>query len=474
MNYFDTSSRLSDHFGSTESTIAAIATPRAASAIAVIRLSGSDAVQIMRKLFKPTGKNISFPTKPREMTLGFIHNPDLNRNLDQVNMAFFPAPNSYTGEDMIEIYCHGGILVSKEILDLLLSHGASLAQPGEFTLRAYLFGKLDLTQAESVLDIINARNRTFLDSAVRQLGGALSSPIASARNRLIDILAQIEVAIEYPDDNTPQLSKELLYNNIQDILSFLNNLVSMANSDRVSNEAVKVVIVGKPNAGKSSLLNRFLGYDRAIVSNIPGTTRDFIGDSFSSCGLDFYVLDTAGITTSSDIIESEGILRTINLIKHADVTVALFDGSAQWSSDDNYVIDSVKNAELLISVVTKCDLQRRLELSFIKSHFPNQSPIFCSSLTGEGISALKDTIVSLAESFYSLSPDSIIINTRHKMLLDSSILSLSNCLANLNSVPDDILSIDINNAADSLGKIIGKQTSEDVLISIFNNFCVGK
>jgi len=474
MSHFNDISCLSNNFGSIESTIAAIATPRASGAIAVIRLSGSDAVQITRNLFKPAGKNVSFPTNPRQMTLGFIHNPDLNRILDQVNIAFFPAPNSYTGEDMIEIFCHGGLLVSKEILDLLLSNGASLAQPGEFTLRAYLHGKLDLIQAESILDIVNARNRTFLDSAVSQLCGSLSRSIDSARNSLIDILAQIEVAIEYPDDLTPQLSRDILKNNINDILSILNNIISNSESSLFSNDAPKIVIVGKPNSGKSSLMNRLLGYDRAIVSNIPGTTRDFIGDSFSTSGLDFLVLDTAGITSSSDIIESEGIRRTFDLIKHADITIALFDGSAEWSSDDDFVVDSLKDSSLLIPVVTKSDLQRALDLSIISSRFPHHAPIFCSSLTGEGISPLQNAIASYAESMFLFSSDAIILNTRHKKLIKSAVLSLSNCISNLDSVPDDILTIDIKDAADSLGKIIGKQTSEDVLVSIFSNFCVGK
>ena len=409
------------------------------------------------------------------MTLGFISDPKDGRRVDQATIVFYPAPNSYTGEDVIEIFCHGGLLVTREILDLLSAAGASPAQPGEFTCRAFLNGKLDLAQAESVLCVVNARNRNYLDAAVRQLDGSLSSPVKSLRRKLIDLLANIEVAIEFSDDHSSQFSREDMQAIILGAIDGLNNIINSADSVRLSNDSLKVAIIGKPNVGKSSLMNRLLGKDRVIVSDIPGTTRDLVGDYIAIGGFDFLLMDTAGITVSENTIEAEGVRRTHTFLKSADIVLALFDGSCSWSSDDDSVLEAIETASsFCLPIVTKYDLQRCLDISLLSARFASSQPTFVSSLTGEGLKSLYDRLNEFADSRSRFSPDSIILNLRHRSLLDAALSSLSHCIKNVFSVPDDILAIDIKEAADSLGKITGETTSEDVISSIFENFCVGK
>ncbi len=461
-------------FGSPENTIVAIATPKAAGALAVIRVSGTKSIDILRNIFSPFNKDSVFPPEPRKITLGYIKNPSSGRFLDQVNIAFFPSPNSYTGEDVLEIYTHGGALVPSSILDLVISCGATLAQPGEFTLRAYLNKKMDLSQAESVLNIINSRNRSFLDASLRQLDGSFGEIIKKCRSKLINLLSRIEVAIEYPDDYSDLLSNHEITSILCPLVNELDNLIKNADSSNISNDPLKVAIVGKPNVGKSSLMNRLFGSDRVIVSDTPGTTRDVVSERIPIEGFDFLVFDTAGITNSTDKIESEGIKRTFGSINSADIVLALFDTSSPLNEDDNSVIFACKSVMRYEPLLTKSDLQSNLDLSALKAALGVSDFISCSSISGDGISTIRSVLSGFASSHFSYSDDAFFVSTRHRTLIASTIESLNNALSNADSVSDDIITIDIKEAADSLGKITGETTTEDVITTIFENFCVGK
>jgi tRNA modification GTPase len=474
MKYNNNYSDLINDFGGPENTIAAIASPLATGAIGVIRISGSKTIAVISNIFSFANKNVVFPPIPKMMTLGFIHDPNDGRRIDQVEIVYYQAPNSYTGEDVIEIFCHGGLLVMREIYDLLVYFGATPAQPGEFTCRAFLNGKMDLVQAESVLDVINARNRGYLDAAVRQLDGSLSNPVSELRRKLINILAQIEVAIEYSEDSTPQMSRREIKDIVCDVIAGLKKIVDTSDSARLSNEGLKVAIIGKPNVGKSSLMNRLLGKDRVIVSDIPGTTRDLVGDYIAIGGFDFLLMDTAGITVSEDTIEAEGVRRTHAYLERADIVLCLFDGTSNWSDDDDAVLEAIRHSKQCIPVLTKSDLLRYLDISCLANIINPFSPVATSSFTGSGIPELIERLSELANSNPRISTDAVILHHRHRVLLNSAVSSLSSCIESVFSVPDDILSIDIREAACYLGKITGEITVDDVINTIFSDFCVGK
>lgn len=464
-----------DTYGSPDDTIVAIATARGTGAIGIIRISGPHSKKIISAIFKPI-TNPRFTPQPRVMTLGHIVDSDSGCFIDQVMISFFASPNSYTGENVFEIFCHGGILVTREILSLVIKQGARLAHPGEFTCRAFFNGKMNLTQAESVLDIVNAHNRAFLEAAVKQLAGTLGESLKKQRDRLVALLAGIEVAIEYPEEQIDRISASSIKKTVDDVITELNRIIEKSDSVRLSNEGIKVAIIGKPNVGKSSLMNRLLGHDRVIVSDVPGTTRDLVGDWISSGGIDFLIMDTAGITKTDDKIESEAINRTFSFLNSTDIVLALFDGSSFWTVDDDNVASIAKNNKSfdLIPVITKSDLDINYDTNKHLNILFDTSIVSTSAKTGSGITALFDRLVEIGLSKNPDTSDAFILHSRNRDLLRETVNSLEECLKNLETVPIDILSIDIRDAVDALGKITGEQTTEDILASIFNNFCVGK
>jgi tRNA modification GTPase len=463
-------------FGDPDDTIAAVATPRGSGAVGIIRISGPDAVSVVEQLFSSsaTPAPVPFPPPPRFLSLGFIADPKSGSAIDQVLLAFFPAPNSYTGDDVFEIYCHGGALVTREILSASVAAGARPALNGEFTCRAFLNGKLDLTQAESVNDIISSRNRRFLQSAVNQLSGSFGREIKKLRSKLVDALASIEVVLEYPEDNIDESDKTVFLSILTEVVSELRNIMDSSRSARISNEPLNVVLIGKPNVGKSSLLNRMLDRDRAIVSDIPGTTRDVVSDLISTHGLDFLICDTAGITKTKDVIESIGIEKSIKASQSADVVIAVFDGSANFDDNDAETISIAFNAPFSIAVINKSDLEHSFDVHSINSAFPKDRIISASAKTGDGISDVYESLLGHSENLFSFSADAPIINERNKISLLQSISSLEDCISNVNSAPDDILCVDLRAAIDQLGLITGENATDDILASVFANFCVGK
>ncbi|HOY61652.1 MAG: tRNA modification GTPase MnmE [bacterium ADurb.Bin236] len=461
-------------FGDPDDTIAAVATPRGSGAVGIVRISGPDAVSVVAKLFSPASPSAPYPPPPRSLSLGLISDPASGSVIDQALVAFFPAPNSYTGDDVLEIYCHGGSLVTREILSAAVSAGARPALNGEFTCRAFLNGKLDLTQAESVNDIISSRNRPFLLSAVNQLSGFFGKKIKTLRSRLVDTLASIEVVLEYPEDNIDNPNRTALLSVLRDSVSELRNIMGSSASAHISNEPFNVVLIGKPNVGKSSLLNRMLDRDRAIVSDIPGTTRDVVSDLISTHGLDFLICDTAGITKTKDIIESIGVKKTIQASQRADAIIAVFDGSSDFDVNDSETISIASIAPFSIAVINKSDLAQSLNTDSIYSAFPKHRIISASAKTGDGIPAVYEALLAHSEELFSFSADAPIINERNKISLLQSISSLEDCLLNVDSAPDDILCVDLRAAIEQLGLITGENATNDILASVFANFCVGK
>lgn len=438
-------------------TIAAIATPPGEGAIAMVRISGTDALGIVHSIFHPSSKAAGIT--PRIATYGRIQ--DGSETLDQVLVTLFKAPASFTGEDMAEITCHAGILLSARILELVLRSGARAATAGEFSQRAFFNGKIDLTRAEAIMDIIRARTPLALRAAALQLDGRLGSEILTLRGQVMEIVAHIEAWIDFPEEGINPATGRMLAEKISSTLAQTRNLLSTADEGRVLREGVRVAIVGKPNAGKSSLLNRLLGMDRAIVSEIPGTTRDTIEESAILHGILFRLTDTAGLRETADPIEREGVARTSRAIEGADIILHVVDCTESES------ITPVHEGEILL--LNKSDL--------LPSGSSRPSRGICiSSLTGEGLEDLVEAMIQATGIQHLSSGDSLAaINARHKSLLEATRSALEAALLLVrDNAPPELPAIELRSALDTLGQIVGTTDTEDILGEIFGRFCIGK
>jgi len=436
-------------------TIAAIATPPGEGAIAMVRISGPDALFVVERIFKAAGK----PSEPRRATFGKIH--DGEEILDQVLLTTFRAPASFTGEDMAEITCHGGILLAARILEAVLRAGARAAEAGEFSQRAFFNGKIDLTRAEAIMDIIRARTAPALRAAALQLEGRLGSEILSLRDAVLEVVAHLEAWIDFPEEGIDPATGSLLLGKINSALERTEKLLSTADEGRILREGIRVAIVGLPNAGKSSLLNRLLGMDRAIVSEIPGTTRDTIEESACLRGVLFRLTDTAGLRETNDPVEREGVARSGRAMESADLVLHIFDASATTPPAP------LNEREILVA--NKCDL-------LPSGSFKHTGAIPVSSLTGEGFDALLDAMTSANVSKHAGTGDSLAaINARHKALLESTATALR-AAAELvrTSAPPELAAVELRSALDTLGRIVGATDTEDILGEIFSRFCIGK
>ena len=436
-------------------TIAAIATPPGEGAIAMVRISGPDAAPILARIFKSSVKTPA----PRQATFGKIHDGD--EVLDQVLVTTFQAPASFTGEDMAEITCHGGILLAARILETVLRSGARAADAGEFSQRAFFNGKIDLTRAEAIMDIIRARTAPALRAAALQLEGRLGKEIMALRDTVLEVVAHIEAWIDFPEEGIDPATGRHLLAKINAALERTQRLLSTADEGRVLREGIRVAIVGLPNAGKSSLLNRLLGMDRAIVSEVPGTTRDTIEESACLRGILFRLTDTAGLRETNDPVEREGVARSGRAMESADLVLHIFDASATTPPAP------LNDREILVA--NKCDL---LPTESLK----HTGAIAVSSLTGEGFDALLDAMTNANGSKHAVTGDSLAaINARHKALLESAATSLR-AAAELvqTSAPPELAAVELRSALDALGRIVGATDTEDILGEIFSRFCIGK
>lgn len=460
-----------------EDTIAAIATPPGDGGIAIIRISGPKSTEIIKLIFKTehrdTGKaSIEY----HRLYHGRIIDYKTNDIVDDVLCVFMKSPNSYTGENVVEIHSHGGHLVPKKILGMLFSLGIRPANPGEFSLRAFLNGRMDLAQAEAVSDIINARTDEALKQAELQLEGILSDRICEFKDTIIDILAEIEAQVDFPEEDLDPIVKSSLYNRTNDLIKDLTALLKTYEEGRIIKYGIRTAILGKPNVGKSSLLNRLLMKDRAIVSHLPGTTRDFIEESIDIRGLPLVLVDTAGIRVTVDEIEHAGVRIARKQADEAELLLIVLDGSTQLEQDDTEVLKH-KNGKKSLIVVNKSDLGLKLSPDTLSALIPENRIVYTSAKSGTGIEELKDVVKELLTGGISIKDRTEIIITelRHKLALENAGSRLYSFLELLNKGESpEFLAIDLRSALDSLGEITGEITTEEILGRIFSKFCIGK
>jgi len=456
-----------------DDTIAAIATPLGEGGLAVVRLSGPQALTIADRGFVPVGKHSLRATAAMTHTIHYGKIVRGGTTIDEVLLAVLRAPRTFTREDTVEITCHGGILPAKLVLDALLKNGARAAEPGEFTRRAFLNGRLDLAQAEAVVDLIHARTELSLMAANEQLAGKLSQRINELRDEMMKTLAHIEAHIDFPDEDISPDTQDQLLERLDRGVAFMDELLRTASEGQILRRGIRAAIVGRPNAGKSSLLNQLLGHDRAIVSAIPGTTRDTIEETANIRGLPVVFIDTAGLREARDEIEQEGIRRSRESLGRAEFILHVLDASESLTpADEKYLAEFAGKKRIL--VMNKVDLPRKLELP---PEFQAASPVVeVCCLGGQGIEALKDVIKELAWSGeITAGMLQVMINSRHQDALNRARAAAQRTLDVLRAGETlELAAGELRIAANAVGEIVGKTTTEDLLDSIFSQFCIGK
>jgi len=455
-------------------TIAAPATPWGYGSIGVIRLSGPRSLEIARLIFRTSRRREHFVS--HKLYHGDIVSPETGAVLDEVLLCFMAKPHSYTGEDTVEINCHGGPLIIESILHAVTFLGARLAEPGEFTKRAFLNNRLDLSRAEAVLDIIQAKTEKGLSAAVNRLKGSLARETEAIRDTLLDILAVLEASIDFSEEDIPETQLPQITAKLEACLGRVSHLLATFRNGRINQEGLRVLIVGKPNAGKSSLLNALLGAERAIVTPIPGTTRDFIEESIRIGGIPVALIDTAGIREAADMIEEQGIARVWQKLQDADVVLLVFDGSRNLDADDRLILEKTKNKERVIVVINKEDLPLRCDITDLLKERPLLKPIPISAKFKTGLSNLKDEMSRLtATPEVAACEDVRIANVRHFRALSETAEFLTRGRDNLLAgMPPEIVSVDLRDALRQLDEIGGRTLPEAILDRIFSTFCIGK
>jgi tRNA modification GTPase len=454
-------------------TIAAIATVLGEGGISIIRVSGEKSLSIINTIFKGKKSKISEDMKPYTMRYGFIIEQETGDILDEVIVSYMKGPRSFTAEDTVEINCHGGIIATKRILEEVIKCGVRLAEPGEFTKRAFLNGRIDLSQAEAVIDIIRAKTDISMKLAVQQSKGRLSNQIGSIRNRMLELIAHIEATVDYPEDDLEEVTSDKAISDIKSILEIINNILTTADEGKIIREGLNVVIVGKPNVGKSSLLNSLVMENRAIVTEIPGTTRDVIEEYINIDGIPIKIIDTAGIRETKDIVEKIGVEKSKEKINESDLIILTLDMSRQLDDEDREIIDYIKDKKYII-LLNKVDLPIKINKDdIINLNFDYVIEI--STKTGYGLDKLKECIKNLFFKGDIKSENFVITNSRHKEVLIRAKESCTQAIDALeNTLAIDLASIDIRNAWYCLGEITGDSLSENIIDKIFSEFCLGK
>jgi tRNA modification GTPase len=464
-----------------DDTIAAIATPLGEGGLAVIRVSGAKAFEIADACFRPSRSKGSKPSEVPSHTLHHGHVVRDGQAVDEVLLAVMRAPRTYTCEHTIEISCHGGLLPAKAVLDTMLAAGARLALPGEFTKRAFINGRLDLAQAEAVADLIHSRTELAMRAAGEQLAGKLSQRINKLRDDLIKTLAHIEAHIDFPDEDISPDTREKLVERLAGGLAFMDELLRTANEGKLLRRGVRAAIIGRPNAGKSSLLNQLLGHDRAIVSHIPGTTRDTIEETANIRGVPVVFIDTAGLREAGDEIEIEGIRRSRETLSRAELILHVFDASEPLTAEDEKFLNEFSDKKRIL-VRNKTDLPVKLGLPVGTPNIQHSTSniqgaaVDVSCATGQGIEALKDAIKGLVWSGQvNAEMLEVMINSRHQDALSRARQAVELTIAAIRSdLSLELVALDLRIAVNAVGEIVGKTTTEDLLDSIFSQFCLGK
>lgn len=453
-------------------TIAAIATAMSSSGIGIIRISGDESVEIVDRIFsmKNEKKLSDMPTH----TIHYGHIKDGDEVIDEVMVVLMRAPKSYTKEDTVEIDCHGGVYVMKRVLETVIKYGARPAEPGEFTKRAFLNGRIDLAQAESVIDIIHAKNEFALKSSEQQLSGSLSIEVKTVREKLLHEIAFIESALDDPEHISLDGYPETLHGIVEAAEKEIQKLLANSDNGKILKEGISTVIIGKPNAGKSSLLNTFVGEERAIVTDIAGTTRDVLEEQINLNGIILNMIDTAGIRETDDVVEKIGVDRAKKYLNEADLVIYVVDTSTQLDENDYEIMDLLKDRKAII-LLNKSDLTPVTDGGSIRQHL-DKKMIAVSAKEQTGIEELEETI---REMFFTgevtFNDEVYITNIRHKTALQEALNSLNLVVQSiLDGMPEDFYSIDLMNAYEELGSIIGEAVEDDLVNEIFSKFCMGK
>lgn len=457
----------------TSDTIAAIATALTNSGIGIIRVSGNEAFDIVDRIFRPKNKRKKLKEE-KTYTVHYGHIQDGDEIIDEVLAIIMRGPHSYTDEDTVEIDCHGGVLVMKKILETVIKYGARMAEPGEFTKRAFLNGRIDLSQAEAVIDVINSKNNYALKSSVSQLSGSMSKKVKELREKLLFEIAFIESALDDPEHISLDGYPEKLKVTVNDMQEELNRAISTFDSGRVLSEGIRTVILGKPNAGKSSLMNVLVGEERAIVTDIAGTTRDTLEENIRLHGISLNIVDTAGIRETEDVVEKIGVDKARANADDADLLIYVVDGSCPLDENDYQIMNLIEGRKSIV-LLNKTDLEMVLTPEEIKEK-TGKEVVAVSAKEQRGIDLLEEKIKELFLSGeIDFNDEVMITNVRHKTAMSEALKSLSLVKQSIeDQMPEDFYSIDLMNAYEQLGTIIGESLEDDLVNEIFNKFCMGK
>lgn len=454
-------------------TIAAISTATGEAGIGIVRMSGEDSVEIAEKVFRHIGNKNLTEIKNRMMSYGHIIDEN-EKVIDEVLIVKMMAPNTYTRENMVEIYTHGGIISVRRVLNLLLDNGARIAEAGEFTKRAFLNGRLDLSQAEAVIDIIKAKTDESFDQSIKQLEGSLTGIITEISDEVTKMMGIIIANIDFPEDDVEEYQYETLLNDAKKVKENINSLIEGSSRGRLLRDGINTVILGKPNVGKSSLLNAMLRYEKAIVTDIPGTTRDIIEDYVNLDGILLKITDTAGIRETEDKVEAIGVSRAVKSIEGADLVIAIFDGSEKFDENDEEILKLLEGKKSIV-LVNKADLESKNTDEELKNFFGNRDYMNVSIKKGTILdieNKIKDMFFSgdlkAKEEFY-------INNLRHVRALKEAVKFIDSAIEGLETREFlDCIEVDLRGALDELGNITGETTTEDILDKVFSEFCIGK
>lgn len=456
-----------------EDTIAALSTPYGTGGIGVIRVSGESVFDISAKLFNSSKAMEDIPS--HTVSYGKITDPETKEMVDEVLLLKMKKPNTFTREDVVEIHCHGGIVVINRVMELLFKYGARPAEAGEFTKRAFLNGRIDLSQAEAIIDLINSKTVESSRAAVSHLEGRLSNKLKLLREDLVELLAHIEVTVDYPEHDIEEITGEKVYEGLKQIRAELADLAKTFDRGKLLREGINIVIAGKPNVGKSSLLNQLAGSSRAIVTDIPGTTRDIIEEYVNIKGIPAKITDTAGIRNTRDVVEKIGVDKAYRAIEAADLIVMVIAADTGILKEDEEILQSIGGRKSLI-LINKTDLTDRAGIDEIKGRLSADIVLEASVINDEGIEGLEDKISELFfKGDISKNEEVLLTNARHKNLVDRSIHAIDQALSSFDmGMPLDMVTIDIKSSAEYIGQITGESIDEAVMHNIFSRFCIGK
>ncbi|MDU5271608.1 MAG: tRNA uridine-5-carboxymethylaminomethyl(34) synthesis GTPase MnmE [Finegoldia magna] len=448
--------------------IAAISSATGEAGIGIVRMTGEGCADVLDSVFKRANENADLIN--RKMTYGHI--VDDNEIVDEVLVCYMKAPHTYTREDVVEIYTHGGVVAVRKVLEVLLNNGARLAEAGEFTKRAFLNGRIDLSQAEAIIDMIKAKTDKAYSVSMKQLEGSVNRNIKQLRDKLLDMLSHVEYSINFTEDMQDELDNTPVLNEGKEVLDKLKKLSESANRGRIIRDGINTTIIGKPNVGKSSLLNALLKENRAIVTDIPGTTRDVIEEYIDLDGISLKINDTAGIRDTEDIVEKIGVEKSVSFISDSDLIIAIFDSSREFDDEDRKILDLIRDKKSIV-LLNKIDLDGEFD---VDENLEGIEVIHTSIKNNEGIEDLENKIIEMFNDGYiEANNDNIITNIRHRDIINKAIKSLESSLHDMEAgVPIDCFEVDLRNAWEILGEITGETVDDDVLNKIFSDFCIGK